>query len=89
MKLHTLALALIGASLSAHAVEIPIPSLPATITKPGTYYFAANMYYAVTVEPAPLSPVAITVNSTGPVTVSGRIKTSQWGSNQNQPLFFF
>ena len=21
--------------------------------------------------------------------VGGRIKTSQWGSNQNQPLFFF
>ena len=74
MKLHALALISIAllSAFSAHAVEIPITSLPVTITKPGNYYFVANMYYAVTVEPAPLTPVAITVNAPGSVTIDLR-----------------
>jgi hypothetical protein len=51
----------IGASKSA---EIPITSLPATITKPGTYYFVANMY-----ESTPEWPTAITVNAPGGLVV--------------------
>jgi hypothetical protein len=54
----------IGASKTA---ESPIASLPATITKPGTYYFVANMY-----ESTPLWPTAITVNAPGPVTIDLR-----------------
>lgn len=44
----------------------------ATITKPGNYYFVANMYYAATTEPGAISTVAITVNAAGPVTINMR-----------------
>jgi hypothetical protein len=54
----------IGASKSA---EIPITSLPATITVPGKYYFVANMY-----EPTPEWPTAITVNAPGAVVIDMR-----------------
>jgi hypothetical protein len=72
----TAALGLTMNALSAHGAEIakstPIPSLPAIITKPGNYYFVANMYYAITFEPGPISPVSITVNAPGPVTIDMR-----------------
>jgi hypothetical protein len=65
------ALAILSA-LSAQSAEIPIASLPATITKAGNYYFVANMYYAATTEPGPITTVAITVNAPGPVTINMR-----------------
>jgi hypothetical protein len=78
MKRHCFLSLLAFASLSvsayadplAAATFIPIPSLPAIITKPGNYYFVANMYFQV--ASATASSVAITVNATGPVTIDMR-----------------
>jgi hypothetical protein len=62
------ALAILSA-LSAHAAEFPtstpITSIPVTITKPGNYYFVANMYVTN-------GATAITVNAPGPVTIDMR-----------------
>ena len=71
-----LLLAFASLSLPAYAEPlaavtfIPIPSLPTIITKPGNYYFVANMYFQVASATAP--SVAITVNAPGPVTIDMR-----------------
>jgi hypothetical protein len=69
MNIRILALALISA-LSAHAAEFPtstpIKSLPVTITKPGNYYFVANMYV-----PTP-GGAAITIQAPGSVVIDMR-----------------
>jgi hypothetical protein len=66
------ALAILSA-LSAHAAPIPITSLPATITKPGNYYFVANMYAATFVQVGNTEVAyAIVVNAPGPVTIDMR-----------------
>ena len=66
----TATLAILSAVSSLQAAWIPVPSLPATITKPGEYYFVGNMY-----EPTPslTGAPAITVNApTGAVVIDMR-----------------
>jgi hypothetical protein len=60
------------AALSAHAAKLPIPSLPATITTPGDYYFVADMYYTTPPNIGNQTDYAITVNASGPVTIDMR-----------------
>jgi hypothetical protein len=67
MKTTLSLLALLIIASAAVAAPQPIPSLPATITVPGKYYFVTNLY-----EPTPEWPTAITVNAPGPVVIDLR-----------------
>ena len=67
MKTTLSLLALLIIASAAVAAPQPIPALPATITKPGEYYFVGNMY-----EPTPEWQTAITVNAPGPVVIDLR-----------------
>jgi hypothetical protein len=72
MKIITFALL---SAISAHAGWVPIPALPAVITKPGEYYFVGNMFYnnQAQVQSTAAAAAAITINAPGgPVVIDMR-----------------
>jgi hypothetical protein len=93
MKNTLLLAALAILSASSQAVEIPvniakpISSLPVTITKPGNYYFVADMYFALLASSNPNIQWAITVDAPGPVTIDMRGFTLSSPPEQGSPSY--
>ena len=70
-SLVAIGLVLLAPSLRAKfLLETPISTVPVVITKPGHYYFVADLYFQL---PTPSSPsTAITVHAPGPVVIDMR-----------------
>lgn len=85
MKPLLIALLALASPIYAQTAQIstPISTVPMVITKPGHYYFVANLYFTL---PTPTSPpTAITVNATGPVVIDMRGFTLNGGTRYDFP----
>jgi hypothetical protein len=86
MKL-TIILSSMVLACSVYAADLPIATpistVPVVITKPGHYYFVANLYFQLPTPTAP--PTAITVNAPGPVVIDMRGFTISGGQRYEFP----